>query len=658
MARRLVNVGRALGRLEAVNPAWWGLAVGLVAVIYRVVVGIDHAGDTFGHLIKGVPVSDARRWHSMAEDFARGQPADPHIWWDGVRPLYWMFLGSVFALTGPSLVAAWLANVVLGAVAAVLMFEIVRRLASPALGTVAGLALALDFDNARFALSPTTEPLGSFLALVAVFFLVSGTAAAARDTPEARRSASLAFLAGGAALGLSNLARPLSLIAASTLPFAVALVLRRRPVALPFRRLAVLAAVFLAGVVATVGPWMVRQRVKHGVWSISVNSAEMAYAAVTRRYGVWTPQVGALGDRFTTIRDRVEFFDREAWRNLRADPGFFVGRTARDLIRVTYHTRPERWPLVAACAAWLALALARGGGRRVAAVLAAGALAALVAVAPDGAVASLWVAATLVACVTRHSMAIPGVLLATTVLTMAAISAPYDARLYLQGQAFALMLSVWLVWRVLALASRDAGAGADEPRGWGRAGRVVSAVAIAAAAVVLLGAGKALLTHADAAPPRALSLGRDEAAPWIAAVLEREPEYAPVAGKLEVRRARVRREYRMPFGAWERLDHWNPLFATPRPYAFTVFETRPAILGPQERLTDAAPAYAKLYAVFPGPLAVLPSDELLFIGVPVQRTLEGSSFEVVAIGRQADGPSRLVLAPAPARAQHARMLAR
>src|SRR5262249_41605975 len=550
------RVGRALARLEAIHPAWIGLAIGLVAVAFRIAVGVGHAGDTFGHVIKGVPVSDARRWAVMAEDFARGQRWDPTwgMWWDGVRPLYWMFLGSLFALTGPSVVAAWAANVAFGAIAAVLMFEIVRRLANAWLGAIAGLALALDFENARYALSVTTEPLGNVLALVALYFIVLGT--------SARRSA--ASFAGGIALGLCNLARPLSLAAAATVPFAMALVLRRKPDATAWRRVIGVTAWFIAGVTAAIAPWMLRQRVVHEVWTISVNSAEMAYAAATRRYGRWTPEGGALGGRFPTIRERVEFYDPEARRSLARGPGCAVARTARDLLRVADRTKPPRWPLVAACAVWLALALARDRRRAVVPCLAAAAAAVLVGLGPTAPVASLWVAATLAACLTRDLVAVPGTILATTVLTMAALSVPNDPRIFLQGQPFALLLSLWVVWRALDLADRLGGrertASVAETTGWGRAGKVVAAVAIAACGVLGVGTLKALVARAGAVPPPAVRLAPDAAQPWIRAVGERAPEYAPLVPRLEVRLARIRPDYRIALAPGERVAHWNPVF--------------------------------------------------------------------------------------------------
>jgi hypothetical protein len=592
------------------------------------------------------------------------------MWWDGVRPVYWIFLGSVFAFTGPSVTAGWLANVVIGTAAAVLMFEIVRRLGDWTLGAVAGIALALDFENARFALSLASEPLGNFLALLAMYFLVVGTTAAMRrsESPASQhnRSVSAAFFAGGAALALSNLARPLNLAAAATLPFAVALVLRRRDIRVGFRRIAGLTLLFLGGLAVVIAPWMARQYLKYGVLTISVNSAEMTYAAVTRKYGVWTPAVGTLGDRFASIKDRVDFYNRETIRNLAADPGFFVTRTGRDLIRVVRGTSPERWPLQLTCAVWLAVALARGRRSPLVPFVAAAAMAGCIWLSPGAVVASLWVAATLLACLTRDPMAVPGALIATTVLTMAMISVPYDARIYLQCQAFAVILSVWLCWRVLGAADRlFAGAVAsppasrEGPRGWGRAGKVVSIAAAAAVVVLLAGTAKALIARADPTPSPQVLVSPDDAAPWIRATIGGAPEYAPVEPRLQVRRARLRPPYSISFAAGERLDHWNPLFNTARPYAFTVFETRPCIFGSEQRITDTAPALPKIYAVYPGGLAGLAGEDLVFVGVPVLRDMEGSSFEVVAIGREAAGPdpSRLVIAPPAVRAQHARVLA-
>lgn len=100
----LATLRRLITRLQAAHPAVLALGIAVVSAAYRVVLLLEAGDGTFDMLIKGAPRNDAFRWDAMAADFARGDG------WDGSwgahdtsRPLYWVVMGSIYALTGSSL---------------------------------------------------------------------------------------------------------------------------------------------------------------------------------------------------------------------------------------------------------------------------------------------------------------------------------------------------------------------------------------------------------------------------------------------------------------------------------------------------------------------------------------------------------------------------
>jgi len=101
----------------------------------------------------------------------------------------------------------------------------------------------------------------------------------------------------------------------------------------------------------------------------------------------------------------------------------------------------------------------------------------------------------------------------------------------------------------------------------------------------------------------------------------------------------------MRFAAGEKITHYNPIFTTPRRYPFEVFETRPQL--------------PELYGVFPGELVADAKRDLVFIGLPVSRPMEGNSLEVIAVApaTEAPSPARITLPPPAVRAEHAAHLA-
>lgn len=181
------------------------LLVGAVALGYRLAV----LNDLTGQPTLQVLGLDSRFYHDWATRLAAGATSRPDPFFMG--PLYPHFLGALYALTGPHVHAVRLLQVVLGALAAMLVFDLGRRAFGLLAGTFAGLALALYGYGAFLELHLAMEPLLAWLALAMLATLLSGLS---------RASAWRLALAGGL-LGLLAAGRASYLV---LLPVLVAIV--------------------------------------------------------------------------------------------------------------------------------------------------------------------------------------------------------------------------------------------------------------------------------------------------------------------------------------------------------------------------------------------------------------------------------------------------
>ena len=89
----------------------------------------------------GLAMGDAQSYHAWGLEVAAGDWLGRETFYQA--PLYPYFLGFVYTLFGPNLLAARLCQVVLGAASCALLAVAGRRLFSPAAGIVAGLMLAV-----------------------------------------------------------------------------------------------------------------------------------------------------------------------------------------------------------------------------------------------------------------------------------------------------------------------------------------------------------------------------------------------------------------------------------------------------------------------------------------------------------------------------------
>jgi 4-amino-4-deoxy-L-arabinose transferase-like glycosyltransferase len=218
-------------------------------------------------------------------------------------------MGAWLALGGPSVAITRIVHIGLGTLAAGFVFDLVRRLAPVPVALAAALVQALLLPDALAALTTMSEPLATFLAIVALWCTAVGaerslTGGLAGNAKDGR----MAFLGAGGLLALANLTRPLTLGAAFGLPLTLLIVVYRGAVRPRLWQKALLATFILwAGLAATVAPWLVRQWWVHGVLTLAPESAKVLYAATSPRYGTWSLEVTPLPGA-ASVRQRYDFY--------------------------------------------------------------------------------------------------------------------------------------------------------------------------------------------------------------------------------------------------------------------------------------------------------------------------------------------------------------
>jgi 4-amino-4-deoxy-L-arabinose transferase-like glycosyltransferase len=170
--------------------------------------------------------------------------------WDGMwtlAPGYFWFLAALFRLGGMHLFPVQVAQCALEAGTAVLVALLARRVSTPRLGLLGGLAYAVYWPSVVLPGSTMTENLHTFL-LTAALVAMTGLVAHDDDHPRAEL---LRGAAVGLLFGLAGLARTVgTAFLALALPWLALEPARRR------RWRAALGVV--AGVAVVIGPWVAR----------------------------------------------------------------------------------------------------------------------------------------------------------------------------------------------------------------------------------------------------------------------------------------------------------------------------------------------------------------------------------------------------------------
>ncbi|RKY18843.1 MAG: hypothetical protein DRQ55_12240 [Planctomycetota bacterium] len=599
--------------------------------------------DYGGVLIKGAPYSDAKNWDVMATEFSRGERlAGAWRAWDARRPFWWMFLGSIYALTGASLLVGQLVSVLLSTLSVAFAFDLSRRLAPLPVAVLVGLVQALDLTDRAYALTTMSEPLGSFLTVLGCWLCVGGL------TRGSERPVAWWWLfAGGAVLALSNLARPLNLPFLGAVPIVTLFAVGRSA---PGRWwLASRAAVVvLLGAALTFAPWLIRQQAVHGIVTLSDNSAVAMYAATSPEHGRYSSRIPSI-KRGMTVGESFRSYTQDAKENLARHPGFYVANVWKNLQLAVSGMHYAGWALLLVIACSCMDHLRRGvlTGRM---CLVHAGLGLTLWWLPGGWALHGWIVASLVSLLLASPVAVVAAVLASSILQMGMTCLVMDRFLY-SLLWMEVLVTGWLLWEFARRASGRGGVSlrAQFPSAvdLGALGRRLQTAGWAALACLVLGAGCATLRGAAKAGTPAQSwepsfLAHDEAQPWIERVLSHGsgPVYIAYEPFLQVAVSRPRSGYDRVWAPFEGNRYRSPPF-TARSYGFSMHDFDPTVgsglywsyvpgdIRALER--DAMPLEGVTLA------DVGRDDDWVFVGMVV---VEGSErrFEVIGYVRPGDPP--------------------
>ena len=226
----------------------------------------------FSHAYVGsMQYGDAAYWDFNGESWARGYAFSKA---PDIRPGYSVFLGVIYALTGADFAHAFVGQALLLAASVVLVFLLGRRLAGRLTGVVAATLLAFDPYIWEWTATSTTELLGAFLNLCAVFFLVGAIRGNARY-----RNAALF----GLFIALANVVRPVS--GPFIVPGLVLILLAHGT----RKQRGLAASIGVAAMVLGLIPALLYQYWSTGDLNLSSNSAANLYGASSPIYKTWTP---------------------------------------------------------------------------------------------------------------------------------------------------------------------------------------------------------------------------------------------------------------------------------------------------------------------------------------------------------------------------------
>ncbi len=253
---RLAVVAAGVNRL----PVWVVAAAVMLVVAEDLVVNDERSNGAF--LVKGLPESDAQGWYRFATGLAEGEPQTEGF--AHQRPLYAVLLAStMMGLGGASLLGVKVLNVLCLGLAAGAVFALSKALRHPWAGLATVAYLGFGSDHLHQWHTVQTENAG--LAFTAVATLALAAALVQRSIKRC--------LLAGALAGMGNLAAGHVLMA---LPLAAVLIAVLGLLARGQRRVYLLMVVaFTFGASAMLVPWMVFQKQRNGVFTISMNSAEL-----------------------------------------------------------------------------------------------------------------------------------------------------------------------------------------------------------------------------------------------------------------------------------------------------------------------------------------------------------------------------------------------
>jgi tetratricopeptide (TPR) repeat protein len=262
--------------------------------------------------ISGIPFSDARCWHNLAEDIARGKGLTGVF--SALRPFYPILLACFYTWLEPSFALAKIVNIVLDALAVPFVYLIGEKVFNRLIGIFAALSILSSLKHLNYALTLITEPTGFFFFVLSVYYIISGL-----EYVKNRL-----FFTGGIFFAISNLTRTLSILAFPGYIAGIVYILKKKRIC--FKKIVGYAAVFCFGTALCLSPWLIRQKAVHGLVTISGNSADSFYAATSPKFKEWSGEV----DRETSekglkgIKEKYDWHMKMAVDNIKKYPLLYI----------------------------------------------------------------------------------------------------------------------------------------------------------------------------------------------------------------------------------------------------------------------------------------------------------------------------------------------
>lgn len=622
-----------LARTAAMHPAYLALLVALLSLGFRLLILIQNRTLTYdGHLVLGMPFSDARGWDTLSREFSLGLREDLS-WrlWAARRPLYYWVLGSLFVFTGPHLAVAIAFKVLLGVLGSVLIYDIGRRLTNSNVGILVASTQSFLVPDAFDALIPRTEGLGSFLTILATWLLLLALGRGSESGCKVSEGAAsisrdeLHIFLAGVALAASNLARPLTLLGVGFIPLLLLLLraARLREIILPSIPTLRMLVGFLLGAAVTLAPWLLRQYYLFGITSISDNSGEMLLAAADPRFKTWSSEVSALyPGGHADLGARFIFYNELASRAVRENFWFYITNVLSYLRDITKALVIPRWlpfgalllALMACSSSWRELS----GRARLAVGGAAAGILVLALSQPSGWV--LWLLALPLSLAKRSRAAALGTVLLSAIVALS-LCASMETRMLSSLTWIVSALASWAIFSLVTVLPLTVTARPPEPA-WGAAwSRWVTTLSASLLALLALGGVVALARFYQNPSMGSPLLGDASLEAKIIGDILEVPACRPFQAfrdKIALRAGRRRPDYYAVLPAEANINHWSKVF-TPRPFPIVVFETLPML--------------PEVYAALPASSLPMQLDgPLTLLGIPRHFSFE-NVFEVLVVAR-------------------------
>jgi len=290
------------------NDVFIAVALFTLSLIIRLFYYYSHLDLTNFLSIVGVPFCDARHWNEGAISIAQGKGlSGPN------RPFYPIFLAFFYTWFDPSFSLAKILNIIANSLTVSFIYLTGKKVFNKLIGLAAAVVAMLNVNYLASNLTIMTEPLGLFLFVLSCYLLILGLE---------RKSYGLLLFAG-VVFSLCNLARTMTLIALPGYLIIMFYILKKQNIS--HKKNILLLSILIFGVLITLAPWMIRQKMVYGIFTISPNSANLIYAATSPKYQQWNSQEvqEAVEKGFIDLKEQYDYFMKGAVNNIIQYPLFY-----------------------------------------------------------------------------------------------------------------------------------------------------------------------------------------------------------------------------------------------------------------------------------------------------------------------------------------------